>query len=78
MTASDELQVLRLPDGRRLAFAWYGPGDGVPCIVLSGMPGSRLAPAWAFPIRVPGSGVEPGPQQRKQVAVQAFGRRHPA
>jgi hypothetical protein len=49
MTASDELQVLRLPDGRRLAFAWYGPGDGVPCIVLSGMPGSRLAPAWAFP-----------------------------
>jgi hypothetical protein len=29
-------------------------------------------------IRVPGSGVEPGPQQRKRAAVQAFGRRHPA
>ena len=49
MTASQQPQLVRLPDGRRLAFAEYGPGDGAPCIVLSGMPGSRLAPAWAFP-----------------------------
>jgi pimeloyl-ACP methyl ester carboxylesterase len=40
---------VRLPDGRRLAFADYGPRDGAACIVLSGMPGSRLTPAWAFP-----------------------------
>jgi pimeloyl-ACP methyl ester carboxylesterase len=49
MTVSQEPQLVRLPDGRRLAFAEYGPRQGVPCIVLSGMPGSRLAPAWAFP-----------------------------
>jgi pimeloyl-ACP methyl ester carboxylesterase len=49
MTASQPPQLVRLPDGRRLAFAEYGPREGVPCIVLSGMPGSRLAPAWAFP-----------------------------
>ena len=49
MTTSQQPQLLRLPDGRRLAFAWYGPPEGVPCVVLSGMPGSRLAPAWAFP-----------------------------
>jgi pimeloyl-ACP methyl ester carboxylesterase len=49
MTARQPPQLVRLPDGRRLAFAEYGPRDGVPCIVLSGMPGSRLAPAWAFP-----------------------------
>jgi pimeloyl-ACP methyl ester carboxylesterase len=49
MTASQPPQLVRLPDGRRLAFAEYGPDDGVPCIVLSGMPGSRLAPRWAFP-----------------------------
>jgi pimeloyl-ACP methyl ester carboxylesterase len=49
MTTSDQPQPVRLPDGRRLAVAWYGPRAGVPCIVLGGMPGSRLAPAWAFP-----------------------------
>jgi pimeloyl-ACP methyl ester carboxylesterase len=49
MTASQEPQLVRLPDGRRLAYAEYGPHDGVPCIVLAGMPGSRLAPGWAFP-----------------------------
>ena len=49
MTVRQETQLVRLPHGRQLAFAWYGPDDGVPCIVLSGMPGSRLAPAWAFP-----------------------------
>lgn len=49
MTASQPPQPVRLPDGRRLAFADYGPPHGVPCLVLSGMPGSRLAPAWAFP-----------------------------
>jgi len=49
MTSSPQPQLVRLPDGRRLAFADYGPRDGVACIVLSGMPGSRLAPAWAFP-----------------------------
>jgi pimeloyl-ACP methyl ester carboxylesterase len=49
MTVSQQPQVVRLPDGRRLAFADFGPRDGAPCIVLSGMPGSRLAPAWAFP-----------------------------
>jgi pimeloyl-ACP methyl ester carboxylesterase len=49
MTASQPPQPVRLPDGRRLAFAEYGPPDGAPCLVLSGMPGSRLAPAWAFP-----------------------------
>jgi pimeloyl-ACP methyl ester carboxylesterase len=52
MTTSDQLQLVRLPDGRRLALAWYGPHDGVPCMVLAGMPGSRLAPAWAFPDRL--------------------------
>jgi pimeloyl-ACP methyl ester carboxylesterase len=52
MTASQPPQLVRLPDGRRLAFADYGPGDGAPCVVLSGMPGSRLAPAWAFPDRL--------------------------
>jgi pimeloyl-ACP methyl ester carboxylesterase len=49
MTVSQPPQLVRLPDGRQLAFACYGPRDGVPCLVLSGMPGSRLAPAWAFP-----------------------------
>jgi len=49
MTVRQQPQLVRLPDGRQLAFAWYGPPQGVPCIVLSGMPGSRLAPAWAFP-----------------------------
>jgi pimeloyl-ACP methyl ester carboxylesterase len=49
MTARQPPQLVRLPDGRRLAFAEYGPRDGAPGIVLSGMPGSRLAPAWAFP-----------------------------
>jgi pimeloyl-ACP methyl ester carboxylesterase len=49
MTTSQQPQLVRLPDGRQLAFAEYGPRQGVPCIVLSGMPGSRLAPAWAFP-----------------------------
>jgi pimeloyl-ACP methyl ester carboxylesterase len=49
MTVSQQPQLVRLPDSRQLAFACYGPRDGVPCIVLSGMPGSRLAPAWAFP-----------------------------
>ena len=49
MTANQQPQLVRLPDARRLAFADYGPPDGVPCIVLAGMPGSRLAPAWAFP-----------------------------
>ncbi len=49
MTSSQPSQLVRLPDGRRLAFADYGPGDGAACIVLSGMPGSRLTPAWAFP-----------------------------
>jgi pimeloyl-ACP methyl ester carboxylesterase len=52
MTTSQQPQLLRLPDGRRLAFAEYGPRDGAPCIVLSGMPGSRVAPAWAFPARL--------------------------
>jgi pimeloyl-ACP methyl ester carboxylesterase len=49
MTSSQQPQLVRLPDGRRLAVAEYGPRDGAACIVLSGMPGSRLAPAWAFP-----------------------------
>jgi pimeloyl-ACP methyl ester carboxylesterase len=49
MTANQQPQLVRLPDARRLAFADYGPPDRVPCIVLAGMPGSRLAPAWAFP-----------------------------
>ena len=49
MTVSQEPQVVRLPDGRGLTFAEYVPRDGMPCIVLPGMPGSRLAPAWAFP-----------------------------
>ncbi len=49
MTSSQPSQLVRLPDGRRLAFADYGPRDGAACIVLSGMPGSRLTPAWAFP-----------------------------
>jgi pimeloyl-ACP methyl ester carboxylesterase len=49
MTANQPPQRVRLPDARQLAFADYGPPDGVPCIVLAGMPGSRLAPAWAFP-----------------------------
>jgi pimeloyl-ACP methyl ester carboxylesterase len=52
MTTSQQPQLVRLPDGRRLAFAQYGPPDGVACVVLSGMPGSRLAPAWAFPDRL--------------------------
>jgi pimeloyl-ACP methyl ester carboxylesterase len=52
MTTSQPPQLVRLPDGRRLAFAQYGPPDGVACIVLSGTPGSRLEPAWAFPDRL--------------------------
>ena len=38
MTSSEPPQLVRLPDGRRLAFADYGPRDGAACIVLSGMP----------------------------------------
>jgi pimeloyl-ACP methyl ester carboxylesterase len=49
MTTSQQPQLVRLPDGRQLAYADYGPRGGAPCIVLSAMPGSRLAPAWAFP-----------------------------
>src|SRR4029450_8025458 len=52
MATAQQPQLVRLPDGRRLAFAQYGPPDGVACVVLSGMPGSRLAPAWAFPDRL--------------------------
>jgi pimeloyl-ACP methyl ester carboxylesterase len=41
--------VLRLPDGRDLAFAEYGDPDGVPVMAFHGTPGSRLqlAPAHA-------------------------------
>jgi pimeloyl-ACP methyl ester carboxylesterase len=34
--------TIRLSDGRRLAFAEWGPPDGIPVIVLYGTPGSRL------------------------------------
>lgn len=34
--------VIRLTDGRRLAYAEYGPADGKPVIAFHGTPGSRL------------------------------------
>ena len=46
MTASSDgrrtSQRVRLPDGRRLGFAEYGPPDGVPVMAFHGIPGSRL------------------------------------
>jgi pimeloyl-ACP methyl ester carboxylesterase len=36
-------QIVRLSDGRDLAYAEYGPADGVPLFLLHGLPGSRLA-----------------------------------
>ena len=65
-------QVFRITDGADEDWAsWYAQW----LVTLSELPevlGGTVV------IRVPGSGVEPGPQQRKRAAVQAFGRRHPA
>jgi pimeloyl-ACP methyl ester carboxylesterase len=36
-------QIVRLADGRDLAYAEYGPADGVPLFLFHGLPGSRLA-----------------------------------
>lgn len=35
--------AIRLPDGRKLAFAEYGDPAGVPLMLFHGLPGSRLA-----------------------------------
>ena len=39
---TNETRHLRLPDGRRLAYAEYGDPRGVPVIYCHGFPGSRL------------------------------------
>ena len=57
-----------------MASSFPGPIFGI----ILGLPILGLAVAEAVGIRVPGSGVEPGPQQGKQAAVQAFGCGHPA
>lgn len=38
------VQCIRLPDGRNLAYAEYGPPDGVPVFYFHGSPSSRLEP----------------------------------
>src|SRR4030088_2968465 len=41
-TAPIRDEVLRLPDGRRLAWAEWGRPDGPPAVLLHSSPGSRL------------------------------------
>jgi len=47
--------TLRLPGGRRLAYAEYGETDGAPVLVFHGLPGSRLS--WGY---MPGDPFPPG------------------
>ncbi len=47
--------VVRLLDGRRLAYAEYGDFDGTPIFLFHGFPGSRLA--WGL---LPGDPIPPG------------------
>lgn len=53
MTAQRTDGMIKLPDGRQLAFAEYGDPDGVPMMLFHGLPGSRLAwgdlPGHPFP-----------------------------
>jgi len=42
--------VLRLRDGRILGYALYGDAAGRPAFLFHGMPGSRLAAAWAHAV----------------------------
>jgi len=42
--------VLRLRDGRILGYALYGDAAGRPAFLFHGMPGSRLAAAWAHEV----------------------------
>ncbi len=38
-------RTLTLPDGRQLAYAEFGPSDGIPVLYFHGAPSSRLEPA---------------------------------
>lgn len=55
MTDPRDDKILRLSDGRRLAYAEYGDVDGTPVFVFHGNPGSRLS--WGL---LPVSPIRPG------------------
>ena len=54
-TGSHDTSILKLSDGRQLAYAEYGDPDGQPIVLLHGIPGSRLF--WGA---LPGSPFRPG------------------
>jgi hypothetical protein len=61
MTVRQQARLVRLPDGRRLAFASNGPA-GVPCIVL-GMPAPSSRPPGPAAAVIPAmASVVPGRQ----------------
>src|SRR6266508_1130420 len=44
MPNQEQLEILTLPDGRKLAYAEFGKPDGFPVLYFHGAPSSRLEP----------------------------------